>query len=127
MAPSMSVGAAAAAVGIEPHVLRHWEDVGVLIPDRTASGHRRYSDEHVTRAKIIRLCQGAGLSLADIRALRGADRSAQIALIARSQDRIRAELAGLRRADHFLSHVLECVHPMLSECPECSDFARAAH
>jgi DNA-binding transcriptional MerR regulator len=121
------VGAAATAVGIEAHVLRHWEDVGVLVPDRTATGHRRYSAEHVTRAKIIRLCQGAGLSLADIRELGGADRSVQIALIARSQERIRSELASLRRADQYLSHVLECVHPLLSECPDCSDFARAAN
>ena len=126
MASTMSVGVAAAAVGVESHVLRHWEDVGVLVPDRTSTGHRRYSDEHVTCAKIIRLCQGAGLTLADIRELGGADRSAQVALIARSQDRIRAELAGLRRADAYLSHVLQCVHPLLSECPECGEFARTA-
>jgi len=126
VASNMSVGAAAAAAGVEAHVLRHWEGVGVLVPHRTATGHRRYTDEHVTRAKIIRLCQGAGLSLADIRELGGADRSAQVALIARSQERIRAELTGLRRADRFLSHVLHCVHPLLSECPECSDFARAS-
>ncbi|MUM33504.1 hypothetical protein FZI93_18030 [Mycobacterium sp. CBMA361] len=62
--------------------------------------------------------------MADIRALGGADRSLQIALIARSQERIRTELASLRCADQYLSHVLQCVHPLLSECPECSDFAR---
>ena len=126
MTSELSVGAAAVAVGIEAHVLRHWEDVGVLIPDRTATGHRRYGAEHVARAKIILLCQGAGLSLADIRELGRADRSRRIDLIKHSQDRIRADLVKLQRAERFLSHVLQCVHPMVSECADCAAFARSA-
>ncbi|MEZ0052905.1 MerR family copper efflux transcriptional regulator [Mycobacterium sp. MAA66] len=126
MTSTLSVGAAAAVIGVEAHVLRHWEDVGVLIPDRTATGHRRYSDEHVARARIIRLCQGAGLSLADIRELGGADRVRQIGLIEHSRERIRADLATLQRADQFLSHVVQCIHPMVSECPDCAAFARSA-
>lgn len=126
MASTLSVGAAATAIGVEPHVLRHWEDVGVLIPDRTTTGHRRYGAEHVARAMIIRLCQGAGLSLAEIRELGGADRAGQVGLIRRSRERIRADLATLRRADQFLSHVVQCVHPMVSECPDCAAFARSA-
>jgi len=125
MTSELSVGAAAAAIGVEAHVLRHWEDVGVLVPDRTPTGHRRYSAEHVTRARIILLCQGAGLSLADIRELGGAERSSQIAVIARSQERIRAHLVKLQRAEQFLSHVVQCTHPMVSECPDCSDFAHS--
>ncbi|MGB8405760.1 MAG: MerR family transcriptional regulator [Mycobacterium sp.] len=126
MTSTLSVGAAAAVIGVEAHVLRHWEDVGVLIPDRTVTGHRRYSDEHVARARIIRLCQGAGLSLADIRELGGADRVRQIGLIEHSRERIRADLATLQRADQFLSHVVQCIHPMVSECPDCAAFARSA-
>jgi hypothetical protein len=26
----------------------------------------------------------------------------------------------------FLSHVANCVHPMVSECPDCTAFAKAA-
>lgn len=125
MTSELSVGVAAAAIGVEAHVLRHWEDVGVLVPDRTPTGHRRYGDEHVTRARIILLCQGAGLSLADIRELGGAERSSQLAVIARSQERIRADLVKLQRAERFLSHVVQCTHPMVSECPDCSDFAHS--
>lgn len=126
MTSKLSVGAAAAAIGVEAHVLRHWEDVGVLVPDRTSTGHRRYSDEHVTRARIILLCQGAGLSLAAIRELGGADRSRRIDLIRCSQERIRNDLVKLQRAEQFLSHVVQCVHPMVSECPDCAGFARSA-
>ncbi|WP_415504468.1 helix-turn-helix domain-containing protein [Actinomyces slackii] len=38
------IGAAAAELGVSVHVLRHWEDVGVLVPARDALGRRRYGD-----------------------------------------------------------------------------------
>lgn len=119
-----AVGAAAAAVGVESHVLRHWEDVGVLVPLRSASGHRRYDEELLTRARLVRLCQHAGLALAEIRELRAADRDARIGMITTTLERIRADVARLQRAEQFLTHVVTCVHPMVSECPDCAGFAR---
>lgn len=119
-----AVGDAAAAVGVESHVLRHWEDVGVLVPLRSASGHRRYDEELLTRARLVRLCQHAGLALAEIRELRAADRDARIGMITTTLERIRADVARLQRAEQFLTHVVTCVHPMVSECPDCAGFAR---
>jgi MerR family copper efflux transcriptional regulator len=104
-------------------VLRHWEDVGVLVPSRTPTGHRRYDEELLTRARLIRLCQRAGLSLADIRALYVADYAARVQIVRENRHRIREVIAKLQRAEQFLSHVVDCVHPLLSECPHCSDFA----
>jgi MerR family copper efflux transcriptional regulator len=126
MTKGFAVGTAAAAVGVEAHVLRHWEDVGVLVPPRTASGHRRYDEELLTRARLVRLCQHAGLSLADIRRLGVGDRETRISLIAATLDQIRADVSRLQRAERFLSHVVTCVHPMVSECPECAGFAQGA-
>jgi MerR family transcriptional regulator, copper efflux regulator len=120
------VGAAAAAVGVEAHVLRHWEDVGVLVPLRSASGHRRYDDELITRARLVRLCQHAGLALAEIRDLRVADRGVRIDMITATLQRIRADISRLQRAEQFLSHVVTCVHPMVSECPDCAAFAQSS-
>jgi MerR family copper efflux transcriptional regulator len=124
MTEPVPVGTAATAVGVEPHVLRHWEDVGVLVPRRTASGHRRYDDELLTRARLVRLCQRAGLSLADIRQLNAADRDVRIGLITATLERIKADVSRLRLAEQFLSHVVTCVHPMVSECADCAGFAR---
>lgn len=123
MTAPVSVGTAAAVIGVEAHVLRHWEDVGVLVPRRTASGHRRYDDELLTRARLVRLCQRAGLSLADIRKLTAADRRARIDMITATVERINVDVSSLQRAQRFLCHVLTCVHPMVSECPECAGFA----
>lgn len=124
MGEMYAVGAAAAAVGVESHVLRHWEDVGVLVPLRSASGHRRYDDELLTRARLVRLCQHAGLALAEIRELRAADRDTRIGMITTRLERIRADVSRLQRAEQFLTHVVTCVHPMVSECPDCAAFAR---
>ncbi|WP_166904904.1 MerR family transcriptional regulator [Mycobacterium sp. DL440] len=122
-----TVGAAAAAAGVQPHVLRHWEDVGVLVPLRSASGHRRYDDELITRARLVRLCQHAGLALAEIRDLRAADRNVRIDMITSTVQRIADDISRLQRAERFLSHVVTCVHPMVSECPDCAAFAQSAH
>jgi hypothetical protein len=73
----------------------------------------------------VRLCQHAGLSLSDIRQLGVGDRERRIALIDATLDRIRADVSNLRRAERFLSHVVRCVHPMVSECPDCAGFAQA--
>jgi predicted nucleic acid-binding Zn-ribbon protein len=29
-------------------------------------------------------------------------------------------VSSLRLADRFLSHIANCEHPVISECPECS-------
>ncbi|MEW2482558.1 MerR family transcriptional regulator [Mycobacterium sp. NPDC049093] len=126
MGDMYAVGAAAAAVGVESHVLRHWEDVGVLVPLRSASGHRRYDDELLARARLVRLCQHAGLALAEIRELRAADRDDRIDMITATLQRIRTDIARLERAEQFLSHVVACVHPIVSECPDCAEFAQSA-
>ncbi|WP_209316265.1 MerR family transcriptional regulator [Haematospirillum jordaniae] len=39
----VSVGRAAALLGVSVSTLRRWEREGKLLPERTASGHRRYA------------------------------------------------------------------------------------
>ena len=123
MSDAVAIGPAAALLGVETHVLRHWEDAGVLVPLRTPTGHRRYDKELLTRAKLIRLCQRAGLSLADIRALYVGDRDRRIGIIADNRRRIVAAITQLQLAEEFLAHVMSCVHPLVSECPQCSGFS----
>jgi DNA-binding transcriptional MerR regulator/quercetin dioxygenase-like cupin family protein len=66
------VGAVARVVGISPATLRLWERHALLIPRRTASGYRVYSEEDLARARDIkRLRRVQGLNLAAIRAVLG--------------------------------------------------------
>jgi MerR family transcriptional regulator, copper efflux regulator len=114
------IGDAAAMLGVAPHVLRHWEDVGLLRPGRLSSGHRAYDDQTIGQARMIQICQRAGLSLADIGALGTSERTQRIALIEPKRAELAEHLARVRLADAFLAHIVDCKHQIISECPECS-------
>ena len=114
------IGDAAATLAVATHVLRHWEDVGLLRPRRLSSGHRVYDDQTIGQARMIQVCQQAGLSLAEIKELARRDRGKRKALIESKRAQIAQQMAGLRLADKFLAHVGHCEHPVISECPECS-------
>jgi MerR family transcriptional regulator, copper efflux regulator len=118
----MRIGDAAARLGIEPHVLRHWEDVGLLVPQRLPSGHRDYDEDTVDRARMIRVAQGIGLSLSEIGDFATADRAGRRTAIAEQRDLLRRRVSLLQAMDGFLAHIGDCVHPVLAECPECSAF-----
>ena len=114
------IGDAAVRLGVAPHVLRHWEDVGLLRPRRLSSGHRAYDDQTIGQARMIQICQRAGLSLAEIKELGVRDRGNRVALIESKRAQIAGQVSSLRLADRFLAHIGHCEHPVISECPECS-------
>lgn len=51
------IGDVARETGIAAHVLRHWEDEGILKPARDSLGHRRYRPEELSRAAAVRRAQ----------------------------------------------------------------------
>lgn len=114
------IGDAAATLAVATHVLRHWEDVGLLRPRRLSSGHRAYDDQTIGQARMIQICQRAGLSLAEIKELGISDRGDRIALIDSKRAQIAEQVSSLRLADKFLAHIAHCEHPVISECPQCS-------
>ncbi|MBF6327030.1 MerR family transcriptional regulator [Nocardia transvalensis] len=119
----MKIGDAAAALGIEAHVLRHWESVGLLTPPRSTSGHRVYDEQTLNQARLVRTLQRAGMSLPQIRRLAAGDRDERMALIDAKRAEVRDQLALLRAMDRFLGHIVTCTHPVIAECPECVSFA----
>jgi MerR family copper efflux transcriptional regulator len=40
---TVAIGDLAARFGLATHVLRHWEEMGLLRPARTSAGRRRYT------------------------------------------------------------------------------------
>lgn len=64
---AISVAAELAGSGIQ--ALRLYERRGLLAPDRTDAGTRRYSDNDVTRVRRITALLGDGLNLAGIGAV----------------------------------------------------------
>ncbi|TCJ97553.1 DNA-binding transcriptional MerR regulator [Nocardia alba] len=122
----MKIGDAAAALGVETHVLRHWESVGLLAPPRSPSGHRIYDEHILDYARLIQTLQRAGLSLEQMRRLGLSAHPGRLELIAEHRAAVRARIALLRATDQFLEHLAACTHPIVAECPRCSEFAANA-
>jgi DNA-binding transcriptional MerR regulator len=67
---SMSVSELAAALGVRPSTLRHWDAEGLVVPDRDpVRGTRRYAPNQVRDARIVHQLRGAGHRIAPLRAL----------------------------------------------------------
>ena len=64
----LTVGQVAERSGARPSALRFYERQGLISTDRTAGNQRRYRGDVLCRVAMIRICQQAGLSLAQIRA-----------------------------------------------------------
>ncbi|WP_158636193.1 MerR family transcriptional regulator [Tsukamurella sputi] len=57
----MRIGEFAALTGISERSLRHFEDVGLVVPDRAANGYRDYSHDLIGRAEEVRDLVSAGI------------------------------------------------------------------
>lgn len=66
---SWSVGQLGQASGLSVRVLRHWEDMGLILADRSPHGHRRYGPAQVTRLYRALALRRTGLGLSQIAAL----------------------------------------------------------
>ncbi|MFI7104358.1 redox-sensitive transcriptional activator SoxR [Streptomyces sp. NPDC050161] len=63
----LTVGEAAHRSGATVAALHHYEDLGLLTPQRTAGNQRRYPRHLLRRIALIRMASGVGIPLADIR------------------------------------------------------------
>lgn len=74
--PFLNIQKTAAAAGVSPSVLRLWERRGLVVPRKTPSGHRRYTQDDVSRIRDIRRLRSLqGLNLAAISAILGVNGS----------------------------------------------------
>ena len=71
---SYTVGSLAKLAGVTVRALHHYEDEGLLHPERTANGYRCYGAADVERLQQILLLRSCGLSLGDIRVAIADDR-----------------------------------------------------
>jgi DNA-binding transcriptional MerR regulator len=60
------ISEAARATGFSVSALRFYEQEGVVVPERTATGYRCYRDDHVDALRFVARGKQLGLSLDDI-------------------------------------------------------------
>src|ERR1700749_2579933 len=68
-AAGWTVSDLAQATGLSQRVLRHWEELGLVTPARTAAGHRRYGPAEITRLYQALALRQTGLRLARVKEL----------------------------------------------------------
>ena len=116
--PEYRIGELAARFGLPTHVLRHWEDMGLLSPARQVAGRRVYGPADVTRVAEITLGKDAGFSLEQLRELFAApDRTRRREVLRAQLAQVRERIARLVLAQKMLEHGLRCRHADYQACP----------
>ncbi|WP_063048896.1 MerR family transcriptional regulator [Nocardia arthritidis] len=115
----MSIGELAARFALATHVLRHWEEVGLLAPRRDSAGRRRYHHDDAETVAMILLGKQAGLSLEELAALftEASDQAARRDLLRAHRDRLVRRIAAATAALDTVSHALNCAVEDFRECP----------
>lgn len=115
----LSIGDLAARFGLATHVLRHWEDMGLLAPRRDHGGRRRYTPQDTETVALIVVAKRVGLSLDEIRTLSTAtgDRESRRRLLRAHQDRLEQQIAWAQAAMATIGHAADCTSEDLRECP----------
>ncbi|WP_433042196.1 MerR family transcriptional regulator [Dactylosporangium sp. CS-033363] len=121
-----AIGELAARFGLATHVLRHWEDEGLLTPSRRVAARRVYGQEHVARVAEILIGKDAGFSLEQLRELfAAADRDERRAVMRAQLAQVRARIAQLALSEKMLEHGLRCRHRDYQACPRFQEMIEA--
>ena len=63
----IAIGDVARRTGLSVSAIRYYEDMGLVRPDRTASGHRLFEKADIRRLSFVMIAQRLGFSSAAIR------------------------------------------------------------
>jgi DNA-binding transcriptional MerR regulator len=116
----MPIGELARSTGVASSALRYYERIGLLSPAERSGQRRHYPPSSAERVALIRLCQEAGFTLAEIgRMVAGISRgrTAWGDLAERKIAELDARIADAQRAKRLIKHALECPHRDLLDCP----------
>src|SRR5918996_2019246 len=114
----LTIGQLAARFGLATHVLRHWEEVGLIEPAERVNGRRRYRPWHVSRVATILLSKQAGFTLDQIKAIFDApDGPARKELLRHHRDELDRRLAGIEASRQLVQHGIECRAEDFTRCP----------
>jgi MerR family copper efflux transcriptional regulator len=115
----ISIGELAAKFGLATHVLRHWEEMGLLTPARLGNGRRVYRSQDITRIGLILLGKEAGLTLEQVCRLfdNSADRDVRRALYQQHHDELTRHISAAQAALEIIDHAIQCDADDIATCP----------
>ncbi|WP_042380982.1 MerR family transcriptional regulator [Streptacidiphilus melanogenes] len=112
----MTIGRLAAITGVPASAIRYWERHGLLPEPERRSGKRRYPPEAAERIILLRKCQRAGLTLAEIGEFQQ-EKARREEMVRAKITEVDQRLVDLGHARQFLVHALECSKPDILACP----------
>jgi DNA-binding transcriptional MerR regulator len=115
----IAIGELARRSGLASSALRYYERVGLLSPAGRAGGRRQYGVLSVERVALIQLCQDAGFTLREIRALLatgGRRGRLRTRLIEAKLGELDTRIAQAKHARALVRHALACPHRNLFRC-----------
>jgi MerR family transcriptional regulator, copper efflux regulator len=114
----VEIGELAGRFGLATHVLRHWEDEGLLTPAGRVGGRRQYDESHVARVVMILRAKAAGLSLEQIRRMFDAPTGPERKQVLAEQDAVLDEqIRQAQQSKELIAHALTCEAPDFTQCP----------
>jgi MerR family redox-sensitive transcriptional activator SoxR len=119
---SWSIGELARRADLQTSAIRYYESARLLPEPRRYNGRRVYEASALEWLAVIRLAQGAGFSIAEIRELLHGFRSDTPAsqrwraLAARKLEDMRRRIDEARAMEQVLGRLIQCECPTLQDC-----------
>lgn len=106
---SWKVGELARATGLTIRALHHYDEIGLLVPARTESGHRVYGPQEVERLYRVLALRGVGMALQDIAAALDDDGASLVDTVRRHVSAVERDIEQRRRLLDRLRDMLEAL------------------
>ena len=127
----MKIGEAAKASDLSTKTLRYYEEVGLVVADRTSNGYRSYSSNQTEQLKFVGRARALGFDLESCRSLLqlqadGTRASADVKLLANKHlERISEKITELKAMQARLGQLVNaCQGDSDPDCPILDDLAQ---
>ncbi|MDA0564726.1 MerR family transcriptional regulator [Streptomonospora sp. S1-112] len=115
----LTVGRAAALVGVSVRTLHHWDDVGLVRPSgRTFAGYRVYSADDIARIHRVLVYRELGMPLAEIARILDDPAADARAHLRRQRDQLLERIERLERMVTAVDRMLEASRSGMRLTPE---------
>lgn len=113
----MSIGDVAQVMGLPTNVLRHWETVGLLSPERDSGGRRKYDEDQIVRIAVIQRSKGAGMTLEQIGVMLDDGARERHQVLQKHLDDIDRRMEDMLRSRAMTEHAMNCRSHDIATCP----------
>lgn len=112
-----TVGQVAARFDVPTNVLRHWESVGLLTPERDSADRRRYSRDDVVKVAVIQRSKAAGMTLDQIRTLMDSEARGRHEILEAHIADLDRRMEEMRQSKEMAQHAFSCKEHDVTSCP----------